>query len=1085
MAAAGNSVTPELTGTVLVGCGSEVASISPSQVVTRPFNTSGGLWGGLSVALDYTNNFLYSGGPRKLSFSGAVSSHGTATGQIAIDSQSNVYTTNSSNGDVSKTTSSGVTTFITNLSPQGNCIAIDAFDNVYIGRGNGNIAKITSAGVVTPDWNTNFNSNGGYAQTLSALTSKNSIYFIKGIFQFVIYGFNQDGTTTSYSMGSSVVSVRGMTVDPYDNIYIFYSDPQNKVGKFVPSTQTWTPNWCTTTGISSFSGNGADIITTDLAGNVYVCGSNGSISVVAKITPAGVVTPTYGNLSSASLPESISFVDPPTVPAALTIGTAFNWGDGSVGVPFTKNSSGGLPLSAITITASPGGATATGTSSPVFFSGLTNSTAYTFTVTATNQIGTSPASSASNSVTAAANASGTLFALNSGSSVSRITPAGSALTPFTSPSLTVNSGWTDIAIDNSSGNIYLTNLVSDSVTKIAPSGLTTIDWAYLGPSADPLDMVIDSSGNVFTGNSGSISKITPAGAVTVNWASVAGTKAMAINSSNTIYAGLANTDVARITSAGVVTGVWASLGFGYVPSAMVVSSSGDVFVAIRNGGSVSRITSAGVVTNNWANIASNTEYEMVIDSSNNIYVTDVGGSKVIKITSAGVVSSSWASTSGSPYGITIDLLGNIYVGNLGGDIQKITPAGVVTTLTNTGAFNNIGIVCYNPPTAPAAPTIGTATAASATSASVAFTPNSTGGSPITGYTVTSSPGGITATGSSSPITVTGLTTGVAYTFTVTATNAIGTSSPSAASNSVTPPVAGTVFSSNQGAGGNTITKVAINGTGSTFVSSITNPSGSVLDAGGNLYVYRSGGIIDKIDSSGSVTSSWATGVSAGGTVVLVIDSSGNIYALGASTANVAKITPSGVVTSNWATLSFNAAGGPQSGMAIDPSGNIYIPNTGAIQGRITRITPAGVVNENWFANFGNYPQCVATDSSGNVWIGSSISPNGSITKVDSSGSSVGYWSVAADAIYKITANANGQAFGLGQATGDIYKVASGTLSTLVSGTNPGATGGLICDNSYVYAERNGFGIGKYDVSSGSTVATITQTPTPLYFSIQK
>jgi len=40
---------------------------------------------------------------------------------------------------------------------------------------------------------------------------------------------------------------------------------------------------------------------------------------------------------------------------------------------------------------------------------------------------------------------------------------------------------------------------------------------------------------------------------------------------------------------------------------------------------------------------------------------------------------------------------------------------------------------------------------------VAFTaPVSDGGSAITGYTVTSSPGGITATGTASPLTVTGL-----------------------------------------------------------------------------------------------------------------------------------------------------------------------------------------------------------------------------------------------------------------------------------------------------------------------------------------
>ncbi len=129
---------------------------------------------------------------------------------------------------------------------------------------------------------------------------------------------------------------------------------------------------------------------------------------------------------------------------------------------------------------------------------------------------------------------------------------------------------------------------------------------------------------------------------------------------------------------------------------------------------------------------------------------------------------------------------------------------VVTGLTNGTAYtftvtatNAIGTSAASaassavtPATTPGAPTIGTATGGD-TTASVTFTaPASNGGSAITGYTVTSSPGGLTGTGATSPISVTGLTNGTAYTFTVTATNAVGTGSASAASNSVTPAAVG-------------------------------------------------------------------------------------------------------------------------------------------------------------------------------------------------------------------------------------------------------------------------------------------------------
>ncbi len=87
---------------------------------------------------------------------------------------------------------------------------------------------------------------------------------------------------------------------------------------------------------------------------------------------------------------------------------------------------------------------------------------------------------------------------------------------------------------------------------------------------------------------------------------------------------------------------------------------------------------------------------------------------------------------------------------------------------------------------PSPPTDVTATAGNG-EATVSFkTPKSDGGSPITRYNVTSHPGRIDASGKQSPITVKGLTSGRTYTFTVTASNSVGTGIASEPSNSVAP-----------------------------------------------------------------------------------------------------------------------------------------------------------------------------------------------------------------------------------------------------------------------------------------------------------
>jgi hypothetical protein len=134
--------------------------------------------------------------------------------------------------------------------------------------------------------------------------------------------------------------------------------------------------------------------------------------------------------------------------------------------------------------------------------------------------------------------------------------------------------------------------------------------------------------------------------------------------------------------------------------------------------------------------------------------------------------------------------------------DNITATGLSSPITITGldngtlytftvvATNEVGnsdpsstsnAVSYS--SVPDSPTSVTATEGNS-QATISFTAPDDNGSAIVSYTVRSSPGNITATGSSSPITVTGLTNGISYTFTVVATNGVGNSTPSSASNAV-------------------------------------------------------------------------------------------------------------------------------------------------------------------------------------------------------------------------------------------------------------------------------------------------------------
>lgn len=143
------------------------------------------------------------------------------------------------------------------------------------------------------------------------------------------------------------------------------------------------------------------------------------------------------------------------------------------------------------------------------------------------------------------------------------------------------------------------------------------------------------------------------------------------------------------------------------PSGIVRDASGYLFLCDRDNHRILKIAPDGTSTvfagstmgfvNGTGTAAKfNQPYSITIDGSGNFYVSDRINHAIRKITPAGVVSTVAGSGSAGnangtgaaamfnePLGITTDAAGNIYVADyINSALRKVTPAGVVTTLTS-------------------------------------------------------------------------------------------------------------------------------------------------------------------------------------------------------------------------------------------------------------------------------------------------------------------------------------------------------------------------------------------------------------------
>ncbi len=515
----------------------------------------------------------------------------------------------------------------------------------------------------------------------------------------------------------------------------------------------------------------------------------GATSATITGMPAGsryTFTVTATNINGTSSPSSASnSIIIPAAPSAPSGVSATVNASGSVSVGWTASSNGSA-ITSSTVFPSPAcslctGTTVSGSASTATITGLTPGTVYTFTVTDTNGIGTSPPSAASNSITApskpGAPTIGTATPGNTQAIVNWTAPTntggipvtGYVVTPYKAgvaqATQTFNSTATTETVTG------LTNLSSYTFAVAAINGIGT------GPASAQSNAVIPAA---------------PPGAPTI------GTATAGVNSATVTWTAPGNNGGSAIT--------------GYVVTPYIggTAQTTQTFNSTATTETVTGLTANTSYTFKVAAInAIGTGNQSAASNSITTPKTAPGAPTIgTAISGNASVSLNWTAPTVTGGSAITGYVVTPYIGGVAQATQTFNSTATtqtVTGLTNgtaytftVAAINAIGTSAASaqsgavtPATVPGAPTIGTATFGNA-SATVTWTaPANNGGAAITGYVVTPYKGGFaqaTQTFNSTATTeiVTGLTNGSSYTFKVAAINSVGTGAQSAASNAVTP-----------------------------------------------------------------------------------------------------------------------------------------------------------------------------------------------------------------------------------------------------------------------------------------------------------
>jgi streptogramin lyase len=317
--------------------------------------------------------------------------------------------------------------------------------------------------------------------------------------------------------------------------------------------------------------------------------------------------------------------------------------------------------------------------------------------------------------------------------------------------------------------------------------------------------------------------------------------------------------------------------------------------------------SAGLVNGIGTAARFNHPFGIALDVTGNLYIADQGNSVIRKMDPAARVttlagmggisgSANGADTAASfykPFGIAVGVSGNVYVADAGNNqIRMITPAGMVSKFAGTGiagAANGTDTATFNSP-------LGVAV-------------DGGGNLYVADY----------GNNLIRKISAAGVVTTLAGSGVAGAVNGVDTA------------------------------------------ATFNLPESVAVDAAGNVYVADNGnnlirkitpaGVVSTLAGSGTAGSANGTGIAASfnSPFGVAVDAAGNVYVADSGNNQIRKITPGGVVTTFAGSGARGASNGTgtassfntPSGVAVDANGNVYVADENNNQ--IRKITAAGIV----------------------------------------------------------------------------------------------------------------------------------------------